>query len=70
MTIEKNKQIYNIRPSAFHSKRKTALPSFKNKDEFVKALYDTKDEATVSKKGTKQLKKFEEALKEYDSKNP
>ena len=67
---QKNNQIYNIRPSAFHSERKTALPSFKNKDEFVKALYDTKDVDTGTKEGTKQLKKFEEALKEYDSKNP
>ena len=68
---QKKGQIYNIRPSAFHSKRKGNIESFKTRDDFVKALYDTKDKYIGNNKvGKKQLKKFKLALKKYESKKP
>lgn len=40
-TQTKRDVIYNLRPCAFHSARMTNYPPFKNKEEFVKALYET-----------------------------
>lgn len=53
-TQTKRDVIYNLRPCAFHSARITSYPPFKNKEEFVDALYKT-ESLYLNQKETQNL---------------
>lgn len=57
-TQTKRGVIYNLRPCAFHSSRASKYPPFKNKEEFVDALYKTEAKYLKLKETDNFLKYF------------